>query len=89
MHKRHHNKPVTWGMILYLTTFFRFYTSDQSTYEFVGKKVPSFGEGKPDIVADFVNAVFKNEKFDGISIERLLRRLTSEGVRLAHWKYTQ
>ena len=77
------------SMILYLTTFFRFYTSDESTYEFVGKKVPSFGKGQPDVVADFVNAVFKNENFDGVSIERLTRRLTNEGVRLAHWKYSQ
>ena len=77
------------SMILYLTTFFRFYTSDESTYEFVGKKVPSFGKGQPDVVADFVNAVFKNESFDGISIERLIRQLTNKGVRLAHWKYFQ
>ncbi len=77
------------SMILYLTTFLRFYTSNESTYEFVGKKVPSFGEDKPDIVADFVNAVFKNESFDGASIERLTRRLSNEGIRLAHWKYSQ
>ena len=77
------------SMILYLTTFFRFYTSDESTYEFVGKKVPSFGKGQPDVVADFVNAVFKNESFAGISIERLIRQLTNKGVRLAHWKYFQ
>lgn len=77
------------SMILYLTTFFRFYTSDESTYEFVGKKVPAFGEDQPDVVADFVNAVFKKEKFDAASIQRLTKRLTNEGVRLAHWKYTQ
>ena len=77
------------SMILYLTTFFRFYTSDESTYEFVGKTVPSFGKGHPDVVADFVNAVFKNESFDEIAIERLIRRLTNKGVRLAHWKYFQ
>ena len=77
------------SMILYLTTFFRFYTSDESTYEFVGKKVPSFGEDQPDVVADFVNAVFKNESFDGGSIKRLTRRLSNEGIRLAHWKYLQ
>ena len=51
------------SMILYLTTFFRFYTSDESTYDFVGKKVPAFGEDPAGIVADFVNAVFDNEKF--------------------------
>ena len=77
------------SMILYLTTFFRFYTSDESTYEFVGKKVPSFGKGQPDVVADFVNAVFNNYSFDGISIERLIRYLTNKGIRLAHWKYFQ
>ncbi len=76
-------------LILYPTTFFRFYTSDESTYVFVGKKVPSFGKGQPDVVADFVNAVFKNESFDGISIERLIRQLTNKGIRLAHWKYFQ
>ena len=73
------------SMILYLTTFFRFYTSDESTYEFVGKKVPSFGKGQPDVVAEFVNAVFNNESFDGISIERLIRQLSNKGIRLAHW----
>ena len=75
------------SMILYLSTFFRFYTSDESTYEFVGKKVPSFGYDQPDVVAEFVNAVFKNENFDDRSIKRLTRRLSNEGIRLAHWKY--
>ena len=75
------------SMILYLTTFFRFYTSDESTYDFVGKKVPSFGEAQSGVVADFVNAVFGNEKFNEASIERVLQRLSD--VRLAHWKYSQ
>ncbi len=75
------------SMILYLTTFFRYYTSDESTYEFVGKKVPSFGEAQPGVVADFVNAVFDKEKFNESSIERVLQRLSD--VRLAHWKYSQ
>jgi len=75
------------SMILYLTTFFRFYTSDESTYDFVGKKVPSFGEAQSGVVADFVNAVFANEKFNDGSIERVIQRLGD--VRLAHWKYSQ
>ena len=75
------------SMILYLTTFFRFYTSDKSTYDFVGKKVPSFGEAQSGVVADFVNAVFENDKFDEGSIDRLIERLSD--VRLAHWKYSQ
>lgn len=75
------------SLILYLTTFFRFYTSDESTYDFVGKKVPSFGEAQSDVVADFVNAIFANEEFNESSIERVLRRLSD--VRLAHWKYSQ
>ncbi len=75
------------SMILYLTTFFRYYTSDESTYEFVGKKVPSFGEAQPGVVADFVNAVFDKEKLNESSIERILQRLSD--VRLAHWKYSQ
>jgi len=75
------------SMILYLTTFFRFYTSDESTYDFVGKKVPSFGEAQSGVVADFVNAVFDNDKFDEGSIDRLIQRLSD--VRLAHWKYSQ
>ena len=75
------------SMILYLTTFFRFYTSDESTYDFVGKKVPSFGEAQSGVVAEFVNAVFDNEKFNKGSIERVLQRLSD--VRLAHWKYSQ
>ena len=77
------------SMIFYLSTFFRFYTSDESTYEFVGKKVPNFGEDQPDVVADFVNAVFKKEKINGSSIKRIIRRLNNEGGRLAHWKYSQ
>ena len=52
-------------------------------------EVASFGKCQPDVVADFVNAVFKNESFDEISIERLIRQLTNKGVRLAHWKYFQ
>ncbi|MBC8283827.1 MAG: hypothetical protein H8E32_08450 [Nitrospinae bacterium] len=76
------------SMILYLSTFFRYYTSNESTYEFVGKKVPTFGEDQPGVVADFVNAVFKKENFDTASIERITRRLSNEGVRLAHWKYS-
>jgi hypothetical protein len=75
------------SMILYLTTFFKFYTSDESTYDFVGKKVPSFGEDQPGVVADFVNAVFSDEKFNAASIKRVLHRLSD--VRLAHWKYSQ
>ena len=77
------------SMILYLSTFFRFYTSDESTYEFVGNKVPTFGKDQPDVVADFVNAVFKNEKFNGSSIKKITQRLNNEGIRLAHWKYSQ
>jgi len=77
------------SMILYLATFFRFYTSDESTYEFVGKKVPNFGEDQPDIIARFVNAVFRNENLNGASIRRITRRLNNEGVRLAHWKFSQ
>ncbi len=77
------------SMILYLTTFFRFYTADESTYEFVGKKVPNFGEDQPDVVANFVNAIFRNEKLNGASIRRITRRLNNEGVRLAHWKFSR
>ena len=77
------------SMILYLSTFFRFYTSDESTYEFVGKKVPAFGKDQPDIVADFVNAVFKQEKINGASIKKITQRLNNQGIRLAHWKYCQ
>ena len=75
------------SMILYLSTFFRFYTSDESTYEFVGKKIPAFGKDQPDIVADFVNAVFKKEAISGTSIKKIAQRLNNEGLRLAHWKY--
>jgi len=75
------------SMVLYLTTFFRFYTSDESTYDFVGKKEPSFGEAQSGVVADFVNAVFDNEKLNESSVDRLIQRLSD--VRLAHWKYSQ
>jgi len=75
------------SMILYLTTFFRFYTSDESTYDFVGKKVPAFGEDPAGIVADFVNAVYDNKKLNEASVKRILLGLNN--VRLAHWKYFQ
>ena len=75
------------SMILYLTTFFRFYTSDESTYDFVGKKVPAFGEDPADVVADFVNAVFDNARLNEASVKRVLEQLSN--VRLAHWKYSQ
>ena len=77
------------SMILYLSTFFRFYTSDESTYEFVGKKVPTFGKDQPDTVADFVNAVFNKEEINGASIKKIAQRLNNEGIRLAHWKYSE
>ena len=33
--------------------------------------------------------VFKKDNFNGSSIKKITQRLNNEGVRLAHWKYSQ
>jgi hypothetical protein len=82
-------KPQNIGrnsLILYLLTFFKFYTSDESTFDWVGKKIPSFGESHPDLVAKFVNAVYSDENIPADGVERFSRKSQKDGIRLAHWK---
>ena len=82
-------KPQNVGrnsLILHLSTFFRFYTSDESTFDWVGKKLPEFGQDCPALVAQFVNAVYSTNNISTEAIKRFNRSSQKEGVRLAHWK---
>jgi len=82
-------KPQNVGrnsLILHLSTFFRFYTSDESTFDWVGKKLPKFGQDCPALVAKFVNAVYSADNISIESVKRFNRSSQKEGVRLAHWK---
>jgi hypothetical protein len=74
------------SLILHLSTFLKFYTSDESTFEWVGKKIPNFGQDCTDIVAKFVNAVYSNEDIHEEGIRKFARKSQKEGIRLAHWK---
>ncbi len=74
------------SLILHLSTFLKFYTADESTFDWVGKKIPKFGEGHPELVARFVNAVYSDEKIIAEGVERFARRSQKGGIRLAHWK---
>ena len=82
-------KPQNIGrnsLILHLSTFLKFYTADESTFDWVGKKLPAFGQGRPELVAKFVNAVYKGEKIGAEAVERITRKSHKDGIRLAHWK---
>ncbi len=82
-------KPQNVGrnsLILHLSTFLKFYTADESTYDWVGKKVPDFGQDHPEIVAKFVNAVYKGEKIATQAVERFTRKSQKDGLRLAYWE---
>lgn len=82
-------KPQNVGrnsLILHLSTFLKFYTADESTFDWVGKKIPDFGEDHPDLVAKFVNAVYSDEKIPADGVERFSRKSQKDGIRLAHWK---
>jgi len=74
------------SLILHLSTFIKFYTSDESSFEWVGKKIPDFGEGHPSLVAKFVNAVYNNENVSSRVVESFSRKSQKDGIRLAHWK---
>lgn len=84
--KRKPQKVGRNSLILHLSTFLRFYTANESIYDWVGKKIPSFGEGHPEIVARFVNAVYRDEKIDAEGVERFTRKSQKDGIRLAHWQ---
>ncbi len=82
-------KPKNVGrnsLILHLSVFFKFYTADESNHDWVGKKIPNFGQGHPDIVATFINAVYKKENISAEAIEKFVRKSQKDGIRLAHWK---
>jgi hypothetical protein len=82
-------KPQNIGrnsLILHLSTFLQFYTADESTYDWVGKKVPKFGLSQPLLVAKFVNAVYSNENINADAVDRFILKSQKDGIRLAHWK---
>jgi hypothetical protein len=74
------------SLILHLSAFIKFYTSDESTFDWVGKKIPDFGEDHPDLVAKFVNAVYTNENISSDVVGRFAQKSQKDGIRLAHWK---
>ena len=82
-------KPQNVGrnsLVLHLSTFLQFYTADESTFEWVGKKVPTFGHAQPELVAKFINAVYNDKNIATEAIERFTRKSQKDGIRLAHWK---
>jgi len=82
-------KPQNVGrnsLILHLSTFLQFYTADESTYDWVGKKVPTFGLSQPELVAKFVDAVYGDNNTSAEAVNRYTRKSQKEGIRLAHWK---
>ena len=82
-------KPKNVGrnsLILHLSTFFKFYTANESNHDWVGKKIPVFGQSHPEIVAKFINAVFKDENISAEAVEKFVRKSQKDGIRLAHWK---
>lgn len=82
-------KPQNVGrnsLILHLSTFLQFYTADESTYDWVGKKVPAFGLSQPELVAKFVNAVYSDDNISAEAVERFTRKSQKDGICLAHWK---
>jgi hypothetical protein len=86
---RSKHKPQNVGrnsLILYLSSFFRFYTGDESIYDWVGIRLPDFGEGQSELITKFVNAVYPKTNIIPSTIERFINKSKNEGVRLAHWK---
>lgn len=82
-------KPQNVGrnsLVLHLTAFLKFYTSDESSFEWVGQKLPDFGQEDPELVAGFVNAVYMDEKIVAKGVERITLKSQKDGTRLAHWK---
>jgi hypothetical protein len=74
------------SLILHLSTFLQFFTSDESTFDWVGKKVPSFGLPQPELVSKFVNAVYSDDNISAEAVGRYICKSQKEGIRLAHWK---
>jgi restriction endonuclease S subunit len=83
------HKPKNVGrnsLILHLSTFLKFYTSDESAFDWVGKKIPDFGEDHPDLVSKFINAVYSDENIPAVGVDKFSLKSQKEGIRLAHWK---
>ena len=82
-------KPQNVGrnsLILHLSTFLKFYTADESIFDWVGKKLPAFGQGHPELVAIFVNALYKGEKISAEAVERITRKSRTFVWITGHWK---
>ena len=82
-------KPQNVGrnsLILHLSTFLKFYTADEPTFDWVGKKIPAFGHTQPELVSKFVNAVYSDGNMEVAAVERFIRKSQKDDIRLAHWK---
>ena len=82
-------KPQNVGrnsLILHLSTFLKFYTANESIFDWVGKKLPAFGQGHPELVAEFINAVYNDQDISAEVVEKITRKSHKDGIRLAHWK---
>jgi len=73
------------SLILHLSTLFRYYTSEESTFGWGGEKLPKFGHPCSDVVAAFVNAVFPQEKMDPSQVKKKALQLQKDGIKLAPW----
>ncbi len=85
---RKRRKPTdvaTLSLILHLSTLFRYYTSEESTFGWGGEKLPKFGQPCSDVVAAFVNAVFPQAKMDPSQVKKKALRLQKNGIKLAPW----
>ncbi len=86
---RSKRKPPNVGrnsLILHLSTFLKFYTANESLFDWVGKKLPDFGQDPSELVAKFVNAVYSGENINVESVNRIACKSQKDGIRLAHWK---
>jgi hypothetical protein len=86
---RSKRKPANIGrnsLILHISTFFKFYTANESLFDWVGKKLPSFGQNQPELVAKFVNAIYSDQCLSSENVDRISCKSQKDGVRLAHWK---
>jgi hypothetical protein len=84
--KRKPQKVGRNSLVLHLSTYLQFYTADESTYDWVGKTIPAFGQAQPGLVAKFINAVYGDENMEAKSVDRFTRKSQKDGIRLAHWK---
>jgi hypothetical protein len=83
--RRKPTNVATLSLILHLSTLFRYYTSEESTFGWGGEKLPKFGQPCSDVVAAFVNAVFPQAKMDPSQVRNKALRLQKNGIKLAPW----